>query len=172
MRITTKNKRRIFNAISFVFWLAIYLMLRKVRFKWEENPILVSIIITGLIIHVFIYQGRLSKIKKKRLEIKSNNISGLKKDNQLILDKTQLPTELSSLKVLFEKWGIQNDLLREDLYENTSREELLEFKNEIEPFLNQIENYLKNEQKTSEYQAILLTHKAYGDLGLWTWGQE
>lgn len=172
MKLSTKNKRRIFDAISFVFWLAMFLMLRKVRFKWEENPILVSIIITGLIIHLFIYQSRLSKLKKRKLEIKSNNINAIKKETQLSLDRKALPTELSQLKDMFEKWGVQNDLLREDLYENTTRDELLELKNEIEPFLSQIESFLKSEQNTSEYQAVLLTHQAYNDLGLWTWEKD
>jgi len=62
-------------------------------------------------------------------------------------------------------------MLRENLYDNASKKELLELKS-IENKRENIEKWIeeeseKNTQNSSE--AFKLALKAYDDLGLWTW---
>lgn len=169
MKLRIKTKRRVTNAIGVLFWLSIYFILRKIRFKWEENPLLVSIVIMGFIVHIFIYYSRISKLNKKKENIKINNVNHLKKSVKLNLDSSVLPSHLSGLIDEIEKWGVENELLRSDLYENSTREELIEFKNKIELKVSQIEDYIENGNESLEKKAVQLMLQAYNDLGLWTW---
>ena len=70
---------------------------------------------------------------------------------------------------LFEKWGIEPKILREDLYENATKEELLALKT-IEVNRETIDSWLINDDLPElESKAVALTVKAYDELGLWTW---
>lgn len=172
MRLNTKTRRLLFDIFSIVFWLSVYIIAKIVRFHWDENPGLVSVLIAALIVHVLIYQVRLSKLKRKRQVIKASNIEKLKKELKLSLKVNDLPGDLVSLKDIVEKWGVGNNLLRDDLYSNATHDEVWELKQEIETKLEAIEIYLEEGSNTPEHKAIFNTFKAYNDLGLWTWEKE
>ena len=70
MKSHEKIGHRIFDAISLVFWIGILVTSRRVRFEQKENSGLVTIMLVGLTIYLFIYKARLSKLKKIKQKIK------------------------------------------------------------------------------------------------------
>ena len=162
-------KKKIFGIISLVFWVCMFLIARKIRFQWKENPILVTIMLTGLVVHIFWYQNKLSKLKKEKKKIKADNTEILKTKIKLDLDPKSFPEKITHLHLIAEKWGVDNEVLREDLYENTHNDELWELKELVEREKEQLEEYLLTPIESPEFNALRLTFQAYNDLGLWTW---
>jgi len=165
-------KKKIIWFVSAIFWVSMFVIAKKVRFQWKENPYLVSILLLGLLIHLFWYQSKLSKLKKQKQKIKLENTEILKKEIILQLDPNSFPKGLAHLCQISEKWGVENSLLRENLYEKSHNDELWELKDNIESSKKLIEDYLKQPNDSIEFNSLQLTFQAYNDLGLWTWSNK
>lgn len=103
--------------------------------------------------------------EKELIKLKSNSQS-----YKLKINSDKIPTQFASYIYIFEKWGVKNPLLRDDLYEEASEDELKQLKS-IEIIIPELKKYISNYNGIDyvEKEAIKLTLKAYHDLGLWTW---
>ena len=131
----------------------------------------VFIIILGIIGLIYIYKK--NKNEKEKNELKYRKVEELKSNIDLYKPKIKtqnLPLTMKKYMSIFEKWGIKNRTLRENLYENSDYDELIELKS-VEKIRNEMENFISmnDNQKTNEKVAIKLTLKAYNELGLWSW---
>ena len=169
--MTRKKQIRIFLGV--IFWIAIYFIARSQRFEADKNPYLMAVMYAVFIFHIG-YEGiyKKKKIENKKNEIKSRHLSELKSKMTDItpeINTDDLPTELTELIPLFKKWGIENKMLREDLYENAKKDELIELKS-IENKREIIEKWIEiNSDNQKVSKALNLTLKSYDELGLWTW---
>lgn len=156
-----------------IFWATLYLLFRFLRAESNENNYVKGILILPVLIHIF-YEGiyKEHKIKSKRKEVKEKHLRELKSNLVAYTPKiatAKLPHELQTFIPIIEKWGIENKLLRENLYEHASQEELLALK-QIENSRESFENWvLEHENDETTTKAIEMTLQSYNDLGLWTW---
>ena len=159
--------------LGIIFWITIYFITRSQKFETDKNPYLLGIIYAVFIGHIW-YEGIYKKksIENKKTEIKSKHLTQLKNkqiDFTPQINIEDLPTELIEFIPLFKKWGIDNKLLREDLYENAKQDDLFELKL-IEKKREIIEKWTGVDTSNPEIsKALKLTLKSYDDLGLWTW---
>ncbi|MEP0265604.1 hypothetical protein [Dokdonia sp.] len=120
------------------------------------------------------YEGiyRKNKIDSKRKEVKSRHLNELKSNLSNFTPKIatgKLPSGLTKFIPIIKKWGVDNKILREDLYENSENNELLILKS-IESKRDVLEEWInENPEEQNTIKAINLTLKSYDDLGLWTW---
>ena len=166
-------KKEVRLIITILFWGGIYLLARSQRFELDKNPYIMGVIFlvfTGHILYEGVYKK--NKIESKKNEIKGKHLNELKSNlNELTPEITpnELSTELSEFIPIIKKWGIDNKILREDLYENSSNSELIELKS-IETKRDVFEKWIsENQEKENTIKALNLTLKSYDDLGLWTW---
>jgi hypothetical protein len=69
------------------------------------------------------------------------------------------------------KWGIDNNILRTDLYDHSTNSDLSELK-KIESKTDIITNWIKSDSRVGiKKRALQLTLDAYNELGLWTWNK-
>ncbi len=167
------RKKQIRLFLAAIFWIAIYFIAKSQKFEMDKNPYLMGIIYAVFIGHIW-YEGiyKKKKIENKKTEIKSKHISELKAQQTGFIPEINnefLPTELVEFIPLFNKWGIDNKMLRDDLYENAKQDELIELKS-IENKRGIIEKCIENNSDNQNIsKALNLTLKSYDDLGLWTW---
>ncbi|MFD2914864.1 hypothetical protein [Psychroserpens luteus] len=169
-------KKQIRLIFTMLFWIAIYFIVKSQKFESEKNPYLTVFIFAFFIGHIW-YEGiyKKKKIENRKTEIKSKHLTELKnKQADFItkINKQDLPTELREFIPLFQKWGIDNKMLREDLYENAKEDELFELKS-IENKREIIEKWIESNTNNLDIsQTLNLTIKSYDDLGLWTWNKK
>ena len=114
---------------------------------------------------------RRSRIRKERVKLNQEEIKDQKdktKGVNISIDK--LPSSLKPYVDLFEKWGISNSILRDELYEKSTKEDLFNLK-EIEAIYDELKMFVSNDgnENIEEMKAVKLTLEAYKDMGLWTW---
>jgi hypothetical protein len=120
------------------------------------------------------YEGfyKKKKIDSKRSEIKEKHLNELKSNLLNFTPKiatASLTEYLKEFIPIIEKWGIDNKILREDLYENSENSDLLHLKT-IEVQRDAFEQWIdENPDELPTIKAIHLTLQAYDELGLWTW---
>jgi|GEM_PF-2579340 len=158
-----------------VFWGSIYLIIKNQRFKIDKHPLykpLIGVLLLGHIGYEGIYKK--NKIESKKKEVKKKHLDELNSEIENYkptIKPENVPNELVFLIPLIEKWGLNNNMLRAELYDKASKKELLELKS-IENKREDIENWIKVESESdtqNSSEAFELTLKAYDDLGLWTW---
>lgn len=170
-----KLKKEARLIITIIFWGGIYLLARSQRFELDKNPYIAGIVFLVFIAHI-LYEGvyKKNKIESRKKEVKGKHLDELKSNlNKLTPEiKTgELPTDFEEFIPIIKKWGIENKILREDLYENSSNNELLELKS-IESKRDFFEKWIsENQENENVVKALSLTLKSYDDLGLWTWNQ-
>jgi len=156
-----------------LFWIAIYFIARSQKFEVDKNPYAMAVLFAFLAGHIY-YENvyRKGKIDSKKSEIKSKHLGELKsniKDYNPNIAIDKIPSELNNLIPIILKWGVNNKMLRENLYENAEKSELLELKS-IESQKENLQEWIESNQDEEEtIKAINLTLKSYDDLGLWTW---
>jgi len=171
MKIDKKTKL----FLVFLFWGAIYLFIRIQKLEVDKHPLykpLMGVILLGHIGYEGIYKK--NKIQSKKKEVKKKHLNELNSEIENYkptIKSESVPNELVYLIPLVEKWGLNNNMLREELYDKASKKEPLELKS-IENKREDIENWIKVESENdtlNSSEAFDLTLKAYDDLGLWTW---
>ncbi len=156
-----------------LFWVAIYFLAKSQRFESDKNPYLMAILFAFLAGHIY-YENvyKKDKIDSRKKEVKNKHLDELKsnlKDYTPEIAIKKLPSELIQLAPLIQKWGVSNKILRDNLYDNSPKSELLELKS-IESKKEDLEKWIEaNQDEEETIQAIKLTLKSYDDLGLWTW---
>ncbi len=109
------------------------------------------------------------KSKKKKLNQIQYHLRRLKKYTP-DLNKEKLPQNFIPLIPFIEIWGIKNEVVRNYYIELSTENELLKFKETIEPIIQDIKSWLTSQpNKTKEKDAVELTLNTYYQLGLWTW---
>ena len=167
------RKKQIRLFLVLIFWVALYFIVRSQRSETDKNPYLMGIIYAVFIGHIW-YEGiyKKNKIESKKAEIKSKHLSELKAQRTDFIpeiNSENLPTELVEFIPLFKKWGIDNKMLRADLYENAKQDELVALKS-IENKRKVIEEWIENHSENHNIsKALSLTLTSYDELGLWTW---
>uniref|UniRef100_UPI00404ABB79 hypothetical protein n=1 Tax=Flavobacterium sp. TaxID=239 RepID=UPI00404ABB79 len=168
------RKKQIRLILIAVFWIAIYFISKSQRFASDKNPYFMVIIYSVFIGHI-IYEGiyEKKKIEDKKSEIKNKHLAELKnKQSDLTpkINSEDLPSELVEFIPVFKKWGFDNKILKNDLYESAKQHELFELKS-IENKRDIIEKWIENnsDDKPDISKAMNLTLESYDELGLWTW---
>ena len=87
-----------------------------------------AIIYAVFIGHIY-YEGiyKKKKIENKKSEIKNKHLTELKNKQSDLTPKIKtedLPSELVEFIPIFKKWGIDNKILKNDLYETAKQNEL------------------------------------------------
>lgn len=169
--MSRKKQIRLFLAL--IFWVVLYFIVKSQRFEADKNPYLMGIIYAVFIGHIW-YEGiyKKNKIENKKVEIKSKHLLELKAQQTNFIaeiNNEDLPTELIEFIPLFKKWGIDNKMLRADLYENAKQDELIALKS-IEDKREIIEEWIENNADNHNIsKALSLTLTSYDELGLWAW---
>lgn len=166
------GSRKSFWMLSAVFGVIALVALIIGRLFFRDHPLYLVAIISISCGYLIVYRSRESKLKKRRVEIKNQTIQVRKAQEVLSLDINEIPKGLQHVKKCAEKWGSSDPLIREDLYNNTSREELIVLKECVEQNINALEEYVNREDGSNESIAIQNMYKAYEELGLWTWEKE
>ncbi|WP_299107111.1 hypothetical protein [uncultured Winogradskyella sp.] len=168
------KKKQIRLILVAIFWIVIYFITKIQKFESVKNPYFMATIYAVFIGHIF-YEGiyKKKKIEHKKNEIKANHLAELKNKKSDLTPKINnedLPTELIEFIPIFKKWGIDNKILKKDLYENAKHSELFELKS-IENKRDIIEKWIKNSSYDNPNisKALNLTLESYDELGLWTW---
>ena len=168
------RKKQIRLILGAIFWIAIYFITKSQRFESDKNPYFMAIIYAVFIGHIF-YEGiyKKKKIENKKSEIKNKHLAELKNKQSDLTPKINtedLPSELVEFIPVFKKWGIDNKILKNDLFENAKKSELFELKS-IENKRDIIEKWIENNsgENPNISKALNLTIKSYDELGLWTW---
>ncbi len=166
------RKKQIRILLTVIFWTVIYFIARSQRFEIDKNPYLMGIIYAFFVGHTLYEVFKAKKIENKKSEINSKHLKELKSQQVNFvpnISNKDLPNDLIEFIPLFKKWGIDHKMLREDLYENASHDELLELKS-IENKREIIEKWIEEDKNDSPVsKALGLTIKSYDELGLWTW---
>lgn len=168
------KKKQIRLILGTIFWVAIYFITKSQRFETDKNPYLMAVIYAVFIGHIC-YEGiyKKKKIENKKAEIKIKHLTELKnKQNDFTpkINSEDLPSELIEFIPVFKKWGIDNKMLRDDLYENAKENELFKLKS-VENKRKIIEKWVEDNSDIipDVSKALNLTLKSYDELGLWTW---
>jgi len=139
------------------------------RISYHKDPLLLSLVFLVLSSHIYYETYK----KRKETEIlddsKNKKLEKLKKNPKLQIVLSNVPEELVEYIDVISQWGIGNKLLREDLYEKSSQQDLYILKNFIDSKFDIINYYIANLEDKNTKNALRLTLKAYNDLGLWTW---
>lgn len=173
MKGNKKFSKEIRLILLIVFYGAIFLAVKTRKLFFDDSIYIKILIWILLIIHVF-YEGLYKeyKIEKKKENIKQKHYVELQSRLEEFTPKIKpsvLPKELIGFIPIIEKWGIDNNMLRNLLYEKASKEELKQLKT-IESQSAIIETWInENPQEFQEVKALELTQQSYDDLGLWTW---
>lgn len=168
-------KRKIIRALAVLFAIALAIMVKNQRFKSEKDPIIYTIVVTsflGYLIYENLY--RLPKIEKTKEEARKNQLESLlERKHEYVprINRDFVPDTFRRFIPLAEKWGIENKILREHLYESSNDSELLELK-KIETENDSIKHWIESTETSPETSAFNLTLEAYNELGLWTWEQK
>lgn len=168
-----KHVRKDIRLLSILILLICFIVFIKASKFFDENGYIKAVI--GIIFIVYmLYEGIYKRIKidNKKEDVKKAQVTELLSRLDEFTPKINpsvLPNELMKFTPIIEKWGVDNKILRNMLYEKSSNKELKELKT-IELHKEAIEKWMiNNPEKREEVNAFKLTQKAYADLGLWTW---
>lgn len=168
-----KTKRKIIRISAFIFWTILVILARSERLKQDKNPYIYGILVVSLIGYI-IYENfyRVPKIEKTKKKVRGQQLSELLNEKEKYepkINPDSVPSSFKNYVPLAIKWGISNVIIREHIYDQADKSELLELK-KIEKDKEEIEEWINTGNAVmDEKKAFELTLQAYEDLGLWTW---
>ncbi|MEQ9164896.1 MAG: hypothetical protein RLO12_01455 [Fulvivirga sp.] len=167
-----RTRRNIIRVLAGIFWIALAIMAKSQSFKPEKDPYIYAVLVISFVGYL-IYENfyRLPKIEKVKETTRNNQLEQLlerKLEYEPKINPMIVPETFRDFIPLAKKWGIDNRILREHLYESANDSELLELK-KIEIESKSIKQWIESTERTSETTAFSLTLQAYSELGLWTW---
>jgi hypothetical protein len=172
--VDKKVKRNIIRITSIIFWIVVYFLGRSERFNPDKDPRITYalwMVIGGYIVYESYTQGRNNKTNKKKRKAQLSELLKNRKRYEPKIIERNIPEELHEHIPLVLKWGIDNKILRTELYDNSTDSDLNELK-KIESKTDKITIWIKSDSSAEiEKKAFQLTLDAYNELGLWTWNK-
>lgn len=170
--MTKKTRRNILRIGVLLFWAALIILARSERFKADKDPYVYAIVALSFVGYI-IYENffRLPKIEQTKRDTRVKQLSDLlgeKEKYQPKIKKENVPTDFQVYIPIAMKWGLDNKILREHLYESANHSALIELK-KIEIDKEKITDWVVTGELSNEKSAFKLTLNAYDELGLWTW---
>ena len=168
-----RTRRNIIRVLAGIFWVTLAILGRSERFNPDKDPYIYAVLAISFIGYL-IYENfyRLPKIKKTKEVTRNNQLEellGRIHEYEPKINPGKVPEDFKGYIPLVKKWGINDKILREHLYDSASDTELLELK-KIETHSDSIKRWMnESNERTAEIIAFNLTLDAYNELGLWTW---